>query len=416
VTRISVDCVEEATKQALEAGEDQGKIFVHALLARILKEPALTKEQIEKLPNEAWITLCQEVARLLGVDKRLTEIDETLPIADRVFLAYQTHWKEIMEGLVSTITRALAPLTRIPIPQIPLAPLHEAIAQAAATHMQQVLNKYAEQQAELLRSLTIEMSLQKLFEPIEQRGRQLTVLIMKAMSEPVRHMLQEAELVADEVGPVFRDAGFWLTPSMPMSILWETKRLKEQGELSADTLKQVILEYFREDNGAALEEMLDEWRDDPRFAPRMHIFEDALEAHLAGKYTLSVPTLLPHIEGIASCIVGIKPGSPSKIMDRVEEVIVEDSWILRRVAEDVLVKEIKKSYGYLDFDNFDEELKKEGRTEGQLLHRHAILHGVQVNYASEENSLRAFLLLDELHRLGTADERKETSKQRKKVR
>lgn len=47
-------------------------------------------------------------------------------------------------------------------------------------------------------------------------------------------------------------------------------------------------------------------------------------------------------------------------------------------------------------EKYPEWLKLHNLEAHQILQRHAILHGVQKDYASKENSLRAFLLMDVL--------------------
>lgn len=70
---------------------------------------------------------------------------------------------------------------------------------------------------------------------------------------------------------------------------------------------------------------------------------------------------------------------------------------LATVATDALVSfATGQLYPHVCFGAFDEWLERKGWQSPEALHRHAIHHGVQVDYASEENSLRAFLLLDAL--------------------
>lgn len=301
--------------------------------------------------------------------------------------AFQQIYKKLQEMVAQTVS----PITEISNSlQASLRPLYEVAAQAAMSDTLQALNELSERQTRFVQEIAASAFSQN----IERLAAS-----MKAMAASVHQMLQKAELSAQEVRPVFEGAGFWFVPSMPMHILWEVKRLKEQDDLSPNTLRRFILEYFREENSAALREVVEKWRSDPMFDPRMHIFEDALGAHLAGKYTLSIPALLPHVEGIAGCIVGVTPGSMKGILSDIKKVTQEETSFLAPVTGDAWVVEMDKSYEYLNFEDFHDKLEEMGCTEGQFLHRHAILHGVQVNYASEENSLRAFLLLDGLYEL-----------------
>ncbi len=49
--------------------------------------------------------------------------------------------------------------------------------------------------------------------------------------------------------------------------------------------------------------------DSPHFAKRKTIIDDAIAAHFAGKYTLSIPTLFPQIEGLMRDIGGLDPSA-----------------------------------------------------------------------------------------------------------
>ncbi len=272
-----------------------------------------------------------------------------------------------------------------------LAPLREDLARQLLEPMQamlaQTLAPLTTQQRELLAQTFATVT--------EQLGRQLAELA-REVAGPIEQKV--IELDAPEIKPVFTQAGFWITPSMPIAILLEIKGLGEQGTLSPCTVKQLILERYREHNCALLRNMVDEWHENPLFTPRMRIFQDALEAHIAGKYTLSVPSLLPQAEGIAARVAGRLPGKDSKaLFETVGEKMPD---FLSHLMKEALLSYITDTaYSYVNFGEFAEWLERRGVSEKEILHRHAILHGVQTGYDSEENSLRAFLLLDALSSL-----------------
>ncbi len=221
--------------------------------------------------------------------------------------------------------------------------------------------------------------------------------------------LQWAEIESEAliVGPFFAQIGSWLPHSLYMDefmdIWQEVRSLKEQGQLTDEKLKSLILAKFREDDGVLLKGLVADWYDDERFAQRQHIFNDALEAHINRKFTLSIPTLLPQIEGIGAQILGVTPGkrdSARYIVDMVEEAADKSQDVLEIVAGDIAAEVLYEVfYNRLMFEDFNKELQTLGLGERRFLHRHAILHGVELHYDSEENSLRAFLILDWLHSL-----------------
>ena len=237
--------------------------------------------------------------------------------------------------------------------------------------------------------------MEPLISAVLESQREALAAMWQDFHEKMGPVFASLEIDAQAVGPVFQQAGFWISPSMPMTILREAKHLQDQGALTPSTLKDVILTYYRQDNWEPLQDMVVGWQGDDLFARRMPIIRDALEAHIAGKYTLSVPALLPQVEGIASGIVGLPPGKSKRVVTGAVETELGD--FLAPVARDALVSFVTGMlYPGVDFGAFDEWLEMKGWQSPEALHRHAILHGAQVEYASEENSLRAFLLLDAL--------------------
>ena len=262
----------------------------------------------------------------------------------------------------------------------------------------QTLQQMIQQMQQVLASTTDQFILiaQQALAPIAK----LAEMVQQAfapISEQLRQMAEAVALTAEEAIPVFQEGELWFSPSMPLSILWGVKQLRDSGQVSRGRVEQMILQAYKEDEWALLREVVTGWQQNPLFAPRMHIIEDALEAHLSGKYTLSIPALLPQIEGIARNFIGKPRGSKTILVEAIEKG--EFGFITSRTIE-LLQKYIRNTaYHYVPFDEFEEWLKERSLLEEKTLHRHAILHGVQLNYASEMNSLRAFLLLDVLSAL-----------------
>ena len=186
--------------------------------------------------------------------------------------------------------------------------------------------------------------------------------------------------------PYFEEADFWVAPSMSHSLLDQLLYDHEQGQLDAASLQQVIVEEYRRDHYDLLRIAVESWRDNDPFSARMPIIEDALQAHIDGKFTLSVPALLPHIEGIVCEILG--SDAQLAMQEKAEQAIKDNYPQLAPIAE---VQAILRHLGGL-YANFVPLAYQQGSP----LNRHAILHGVELNYARVENSLRVFLILDVL--------------------
>src|SRR5262249_7437736 len=130
--------------------------------------------------------------------------------------------------------------------------------------------------------------------------------------DEINRKLDELDLAGPVIGPIFLAAGFWVTPSTPLWLLFEIKRLHEVGELSPETLQRLIVETYRHDDYALLQAIVRDWEDNPLFVSRREILLDALDAHIHGKYTLTIPALLAQIESIACEICQAPHGSPGR--------------------------------------------------------------------------------------------------------
>jgi len=224
-----------------------------------------------------------------------------------------------------------------------------------------------------------------------------------SFTKPIEEMLATAEINANVVAPLLSKANLWLPPSMTLDLLFKLKRLTGQDDVTTEEVEQTFIEYYELENWSELHNMVSSWGDNPYFAQRMPIILDALEAHIGGKYRLSIPTLLPQIEGIVSGILERPAGEPTALMKDAIRDKYQD-FFLRAASKDILIKLVTSPvlFGGVESkhhspDKYPAWLTSKGLTESQSLNRHAILHGVQINYDSKIHSLRCFLLLDVLN-------------------
>jgi len=199
-----------------------------------------------------------------------------------------------------------------------------------------------------------------------------------------------------EVAEAFKNGHLLLAPSMPLSLVKEVTALCKTGEFRKAS--RLIGAYYRNNGYSALQNVVGKWSENRYFKSRMGIILDALEAHTQRKYTLSIPALLPQIEGIASDIA--KKGStpaPNKLKARlgktkfiVSQVIEESKQPFGHAMHDILLAFIEEPlYKSRDFEKDYRLIKKHTG-----LSRHGILHGLQTKYPAYTNSLRIFLVLD----------------------
>ena len=217
------------------------------------------------------------------------------------------------------------------------------------------------------------------------------------------------ELVRARLLTAFRRVQLWPSPSMSEDLIGDLADHAESGNIRA--VVATVLGYYRRDSCANLELAISQWWDDTEYAARRHIIEDALKAHCERRSTLTVPTLLIQAEGIARDFVrgNIYAPLPAKGSGKAPHVVeraVEAARIAAQqmpngldIVDMVLVDAVLDYVQTVAFENSDfgtqyEEIRKRRR-----MNRHGIAHGIQINYHSAMNSLRAFLLLDALYGL-----------------
>jgi hypothetical protein len=154
-----------------------------------------------------------------------------------------------------------------------------------------------------------------------------------------------------------------------------------------EAANNAIRNYFAKDNWALVTTMSEEWFDILYFKDREPIVRDGIDAHRSGKFTLSVPTLLPLAEGLAAEIVG--PIPKRKKVNVVKQVArdwkAQEEELWTQLYVDVVINVM---YDYVDFAN-----------KPPYLNRNFILHGRMANYATDLNSLRVILLVDSVAHL-----------------
>ncbi|MCF5704730.1 YecA family protein [Pseudomonas syringae] len=117
------------------------------------------------------------------------------------------------------------------------------------------------------------------------------------------------------------------------------------------------------------------------FELRRQILKDAVEAHFNGKYTLSVPVLFAQVEGILREYGGMK------LADKFRPNVSTEIWDRRFLFV------ITDNAQY--FNAFINKLF-EGQQDESSFNRNPILHGMSVNYDSEEWSIVLILIILEI--------------------
>lgn len=250
--------------------------------------------------------------------------------------------------------------------------------------------------AELMRK-----NLTRLFGDVEEAVRlplaniASTVIAFDSLSTSKAFETMRKRLELDEqTVEAYTASGWPIAPSMDQELRKRVRGLFVEGK--ARYSSNPIIGYYKKESHSHTKSAIEEWRNNRLYSRRMHIIEDALEAHYQGLFTLSVPALMPQVEGIlidyvkaSDLDVGVR-----KIRDVYDAAIGDplaydvSRWLIASVLHYHLTN---STYAFTDFE---EELSKSiGR---RRVTRHTVLHGIATNYDRPKNSLRTILLLDAL--------------------
>lgn len=277
-----------------------------------------------------------------------------------------------------------------------------------------------EQMAKTLASITLPVTeINKIISAWQENQRALLNLInpflqiqnaineqVKAFNETIKGIysgidfkqLQEtAKYFADEGVrlDVLIKTGWWYCPSMVNVGAEPLKNaaLKfKKGNRKAMT--NLIVASYHKDNFQLLKSTVNSWQNNKLFKKRMRTIKDSLDAHIDGKYTLSIPALLPLVEGIATeyCkskkinLIGIRSKGNAKVEKAFEELLNSKGYPFE--FPDLFI-EILNTVIYQDTSKVNDPFQKK-------LNRHGVLHGSYVRYYDTPRSLRCFLILDAL--------------------
>ncbi|REK16518.1 MAG: hypothetical protein DWQ37_07315 [Planctomycetota bacterium] len=190
--------------------------------------------------------------------------------------------------------------------------------------------------------------------------------------------------------------GLWPAPALmpyPLSAI-----AAECHNRNLPEARRILVDYCTND---FLRGLTSEWNANPVFADREQLFQDAIDAHCSGKYTLSISTLLPHIEGVVTDwlqslkladVVPFRQESKAKQFSDVLTAANQQTHLDRRLI-DATMAFVLRGPVFATFKKWIDPI-----CEG-FPNRHAIGHGkYDRNLFSRENSVKVILLLDSLFR------------------
>lgn len=178
--------------------------------------------------------------------------------------------------------------------------------------------------------------------------------------------------------PEFKDFEYnWLI-FLPIDVM---RQLYEMHKMGKDNeVKQLLIRASK--NNGYLDQFTEEMKISSLFKPRIAIIQDAINAHKTGRYSLSIPVFLAQIEGILWDIAEkeniargtkITKKSGKKVEVTSAKQLVKDTRLRDLMSETVANYFLNEVY----IENF----------------RHGVLHGRNVDYDKEENSMNLLLFI-----------------------
>lgn len=189
-----------------------------------------------------------------------------------------------------------------------------------------------------------------------------------------------------EFAQVLAENGWWvLERDINGPVQREILRLGRGGD--REGIDRYIIGLFSENNCARLDVKTEAWFQLPYLGQRREIVSDCTWAHKQRKYTLTIPCLLPLIDGLLRCFDETRP----ERAERRKSVIRSGRFVkaYKEGQQDLWGASFAQAIEEV-FQGFDFSLGSPATP----LNRHGILHGILADYGTESNSLKLFLVID----------------------
>jgi hypothetical protein len=174
----------------------------------------------------------------------------------------------------------------------------------------------------------------------------------------------------------------WPPPTMSLDFADMRRMVEARDSLPADQAEAQITSFMlQEHDSAYVSRRLESWKRHKWIKRRLPILTAIVDAHNQGLYELSIPALLPQIEGIIWDGYGFGDHPTLRQEKDYARLLCNGGLdFLDQVAADFFLNTLLEDFQL-----------------GQPLpglSRHAILHGIDTDYATAANSLKLILLFD----------------------
>jgi hypothetical protein len=217
-----------------------------------------------------------------------------------------------------------------------------------------------------------------------------------AIASTLQDGLVERSVHLDEMVTAQLSAlGLWPAPALVPFPFRDIVRRVAEGD--TEGARRTLVTHC---NPAFIASLSEAWWNAPEFAHRRTLLSEAVRAHSEGRFVLSIPALLPQLEGlITDWMIRTSPNEALPFRQepktkKFRETLLKTegkSFVFRRVVEASL-QFILEGPVLSSFQQWHDAIS------GVFPHRHVVEHGRHEDALyTEENSLKLILLLDSLH-------------------
>lgn len=204
---------------------------------------------------------------------------------------------------------------------------------------------------------------------------------------------KQYQITKQEAIQILRKYKWFITPSLPLTFIFKVVKIGKRNGNQRKAINGLFVDYFSSNNFENLEKLVDGWKTNEIFKPRIKIFRDCVSVmrNAKGKYnpsTIVLPTLIAQIDGIRREFMEQNGLSfnPKK-----RNVVGWKVWFKGQTSNQELLD--------LANDIFLNILFQKSQPGRPLetpftFNRHKIMHGEYLKYGRIDNTIRAFLISD----------------------
>ena len=211
---------------------------------------------------------------------------------------------------------------------------------------------------------------------------------------------QKYKIAETKVIKILKKYKWFISPSMPTSFIYEAVQIGRKRGNQRGAMNKLFVEYFSKNNFKNLKNLIEGWKNNNIFKPRMKILRDCISTLKSVKRpsnpsNLVIPTLIAQIDGIQTEFM-----EQSGLHYDVRKI----GWINKsgkKIKKKEWLKKQTLNSELLDIANdiflnilFQKAHPGQPLTTPFTFNRHKILHGEYLRYGRIDNTIRAFLILD----------------------